>query len=70
MIEDKLDRAVMAGDSGAIWEIFVRILYISYKYIMYIIYRLYIFILHCISTPVGYLMPNPVYTYKSNIYDL
>ena len=34
----------------------------------YIIYMLVVF--YSISTVVGYLMPNPVYTYILNIYDL
>ena len=38
---------------------------------IYINYILFVLVeLYSISTIVGYLMPNPLYTYISNIYDL
>ena len=40
----------------------------AYKCIIYIGFVLVRF--YVISTIVGYLMPNPLYTYISNIYDL
>ena len=38
------------------------------RYYIYIIFGLFWF--YGISTKVGYLMPNPLYTYILNIYDL
>ena len=40
-------------------------IYIYIKYIWFVLVEL-----NCISTIVGYLMPNAVFTYILNIYDL